>query len=332
MHETGHALGLKHGHPEPDVTPSLPSEHDSYEYSVMTYSQYVGDPPKGGDDAPDHPTTFMQDDIAALQYMYGAHFTSDNDNTSYQWNPDTGELSINGNRQGNQPWENYIFSTIWDGGGAHDTYDFSNYTTSLKVDLNPGAWFTVSASQLAKLNSGGSQKAAGNIANALLYKDPRTNNDDLHSLIENVIGGTGNDHIKGNIADNYLDGGLGDDILTGSAGDDTYIIDSTGDQVIEQANEGIDIVQAAVTYTLSDNVENLNRMLMTYHFLTPISMVQATVSTTRYRETRAAISLMGEAAMTVSMAAPVIYTYVIDSTVIEYSKIRTKVSTRSSPA
>src|SRR5262249_38966609 len=46
MHETGHNLGLKHGH----VTqsghgvnfPTLPADHDSYEYSVMTYRQFPG--------------------------------------------------------------------------------------------------------------------------------------------------------------------------------------------------------------------------------------------------------------------------------------------------
>ena len=31
--------------------------------------------------------------------------------------------------------------------GVLDTYDFSNYTTNLRVDLNPGAWTTVSTAQ-----------------------------------------------------------------------------------------------------------------------------------------------------------------------------------------
>ena len=75
MHETGHALGLKHGHSAQvghGVTfPTLRANHNSYEYSVMTCSQYVGDSPSSGDDAVNHPTTYMQDDIATLQYMYG---------------------------------------------------------------------------------------------------------------------------------------------------------------------------------------------------------------------------------------------------------------------
>jgi hypothetical protein len=78
MHETGHNLGLKHGHVPQDGDgvefPTLPADHDSYEYSVMTYRQFPGDNPGNGDNAPDHPTTYMQDDIAALQYMYGANY------------------------------------------------------------------------------------------------------------------------------------------------------------------------------------------------------------------------------------------------------------------
>ena len=39
-------------------------------------------------------------------------------------------------------------------------------------------------------------------------------------------------------------GGTGADTLTGGAGNDTYVVDNTGDVVIEKANEGIDTVRA----------------------------------------------------------------------------------------
>jgi len=75
-------MGLKHGHVTQSghgVTfPTLPADHDSYEYSVMTYQQFPDDSPSDGDSAPDHPTTYMQDDIAALQYMYGANYSFNN--------------------------------------------------------------------------------------------------------------------------------------------------------------------------------------------------------------------------------------------------------------
>ena len=96
-----------------------------------------------------------------------------------------------------------------------DTYDFSNYTTALTVNLQPGGWTTASTTQLAYLGSG--HYAAGNIANALLY------NNNPASLIENAIGGTGNDVMTGNIADNHFTGGGGNDVFDGGSGNDSAI-------------------------------------------------------------------------------------------------------------
>src|SRR5262249_47283674 len=59
-----------------------------------------------------------------------------------------------------------------------------------------------------------------------------------------------------NMLDNMLTGNSAVNVLTGGAGNDTYVV-GTGDTVVEQANEGIDTVQSAVTWTLSANAENL---------------------------------------------------------------------------
>ncbi|MEO7221003.1 MAG: M10 family metallopeptidase, partial [Devosia sp.] len=226
LHEMGHALGLDHGQ---DGTGALPTDHDSLEYSVMTYRSFVGADLNGYTAAEgSYPLTLMLADIAALQYMYGANYATNAGNSTYEWDPSTGEWTINGVSQG-QSTDNTVFMTVWDGGGT-DTYDFSSYSSDLKVDLRPGEWTTTSSTQLANLGMG--EFARGNIANAWLYQD------DTASLIENAIGGSGNDLLAGNETTNVLKGGNGNDSLNGLAGNDTiwggqgndtcyFLVDST---------------------------------------------------------------------------------------------------------
>ena len=215
LHELGHALGLKHPHDVEGSFRAMPLDRDSMEYSVMSYRSYIGQSTSGGytNQTGSYAQSLMMYDIAALQKMYGANFTTNSGDSTYTWSASTGEMFINGAGQGT-PAANKIFLTIWDGGGT-DTYNFSNYGSSLTVDLRPGQWSTISAAQLALLHYSGSKIAAGNIANSLLY------NGDLRSLIENAIGGAASDQLIGNVANNNLDGGAGNDRLIGDAGNDT---------------------------------------------------------------------------------------------------------------
>ncbi len=74
----------------------------------------------------------------------------------------------------------------------------------------------------------------------------------------NGAGNSGNNVITGNVSNNILSGGLGVDTLIGGMGNDTYIVDSTTDTIIEEVNQGKDTVCSSVTFTLGNNLENLN--------------------------------------------------------------------------
>ena len=130
-----------------------------------------------------YPQTLMMYDIAAIQHMYGANFNYNGGNTVYKWDPNTGQEFVNGVGQ-TTPGGQQIFMTVWDGGG-NDTYDFSNYTTNLS-DQFAARWLDNGFDSAIGISR---QRAfaIGNIANALLYQNNPA------SLIENAIGGSGND-------------------------------------------------------------------------------------------------------------------------------------------
>jgi serralysin len=247
MHETGHALGLKHSHKAErfdKIKTELHGQYDSHEYSVMTYHSYAGvDQELLTNGSSSYPQTFMMADISALQHMYGADFSTNKGATVYKWMPDNGNTLVNG-AVGIEPTNggnavNRIFATIWDGGGR-DTYDLSAYEESVVVDLQPGRFSVFSQSQLADL--GDEHLASGNIYNALLYRGK------ARSLIENAIGGGGSDILTGNTANNEL---------TGNGGDDTFVFRRNSNRdTITDFGIGTDLIDLA-----SFGIESFDRLL-----------------------------------------------------------------------
>ncbi|OJU67441.1 MAG: hypothetical protein BGO05_23375 [Rhizobiales bacterium 63-7] len=258
LHELGHALGLKHPHDAIGSFPSVDTSIDSVESSVMSYSSYIGENSGEGYtiQAGSFPIGPMMNDIAAIQALYGPNRTTQAGDNVYKFDPNTP----------------VVFVTPWDAGGT-DTYDFQAYASNLTVDLRAGAWTNLGG-QYAILGAEG-QMARGNIANPYLY------NGETASLIENAIGGSGDDTIHGNQLANILtgnggqntlygyegndtlyggsgndilDGGAGDDLLVGGGGSDRLIGGSGLDTAIidgARSTFGVKIKDGAVTLTSS---------------------------------------------------------------------------------
>lgn len=82
------------------------------------------------------------------------------------------------------------------------------------------------------------------------------------TLSGNALYGVGNalvNTITGNTGANILDGLGGADVLIGLTGNDIYLV-GTGDTVTEASNGGTDLILTTITYTASNNVENLRLM------------------------------------------------------------------------
>ncbi|ESQ73425.1 calcium-binding protein, partial [Asticcacaulis sp. AC402] len=61
----------------------------------------------------------------------------------------------------------------------------------------------------------------------------------------------------GNSGNNLLDGSFGGDIMAGGLGNDTYYVNTATDEVVEYIDGGTDKVVSQVSYTLGENLENV---------------------------------------------------------------------------
>lgn len=240
MHELGHALGLNHmgdydASEGDSFTPS--SFQDSRVLSIMSYFG-----PSGGQRSSEvqwadwtatngqdySPQTPMLYDVLAIQTIYGTSTTTRTGDTIYGFSSNvTGSsaslynFTINANP----------VLTIFDSGGT-DTLNLSGWSTPSYIYLESGLFSSC---------------------------DGMTNNISIaySSIIENAVGGAGNDTLTGNSSDNRLEGGSGNDQLDGGAGNDVLIGGGGNDIIIGGSGEDTIILAGAFSsYTVSYNAVN----------------------------------------------------------------------------
>ena len=181
--------------------------------------------------------TYSPLDIAALQYIYGPSTTSRTGDDIYN-------LSATDT------------NFIWDGAG-NDTLSASSQTQPVTLYLEPGYWGYI-GSKATNIT------AAGQVTV------------NFGTVIENLIGGSGNDSLFGNAVDNRISGGAGDDTIAGGGGNDiidggggtdtaayegsrsSYTITSTADGiVIASASDGSDTLANVEFVKFADQTVSL---------------------------------------------------------------------------
>ncbi|AEF45574.1 Serralysin [Serratia sp. AS12] len=195
-HEIGHALGLDHPGSYNGGAPTYRNDaayvEDTNQFSIMSYFSEVSPAsnPTIGDFKGYYASAPLMDDIAGMQYLYGANTTAFNTSTVYGFHSNTGRGYLSATDSNSK----LIFSA-WDTGG-NDTFDFSGFAGNQRINLNEGAFSDV-----------GGLKGNVSITQG--------------THIENAIGGSGNDILVGNALNNQLKGGAGNDFIFGGAGADT---------------------------------------------------------------------------------------------------------------
>lgn len=163
---------------------------------------------------------------------------------------------------------------ILNGGGGNDSIDGGLDDDLMSGGLGDDTYYVDSINdKITEFNNEGSDNVFASVSYTL-----SGNLENLTLTGNNAINGTGNNInniITGNNSDNflygldgkdilsggdgidYLDGGLDADSMLGGLGSDSYFVDNISDIITEFTNQGIDIVYSSVSYTLSDNLENL---------------------------------------------------------------------------
>ena len=214
IHEIGHALGLGHQGPyngSASYSVNAIFADDTWQYSIMSYfsqGNYSGSTSR-------YVVTPQMADILAIDSIYGPAITRSGD-TVFGFHSNAGSIF---------DFTAYTSApalTIYDSGG-NDVLDCSLYSAAQTIDLHPGSFSSV----------GGLVHNIGIATNTIIENAIGGSGND--TLIANdlgcvLTGGGGNDTLIGGAGNDRLIGGVGVDVLTGGGGIDTFVF-STGDSL-----------------------------------------------------------------------------------------------------
>jgi hypothetical protein len=202
VHEIGHALGLGHGgnyNNNADYASDALYLNDAWATTIMSYFDQVENSFFAGRNfSRAFAISPMQGDIVAIQQSYGVANSTRTGDTTYGVGNNSGREIYGVSNAVRGSNGNLLAFTIIDHGG-NDTLNYSSFSASQLIDLNPETFSNV----------GGS---TGNMSIA------------RGTVIENAVGGTGNDTLTGNDTVNRLTGGLGNDSINGGINVDTAIV------------------------------------------------------------------------------------------------------------
>ncbi|WP_284126125.1 M10 family metallopeptidase C-terminal domain-containing protein [Parerythrobacter aestuarii] len=202
LHEIGHALGLGHAgnyNSSANYTQDANYLNDSWATTVMSYFDQSEN-------------TFFSDqgfsrvfavsprvaDIVAIQQLYGVATSTRTGDNTYGVGNDTGRAIYGVGGNATNAAGNLLSFTIVDHGGV-DTLNYSSFSADQVINLNQEVFSSV----------------GGSIGNMTIARG---------TVIENAVGGSGNDDLIGNDVANVLTGGLGNDSIDGGSNIDTAVV------------------------------------------------------------------------------------------------------------
>lgn len=200
IHEIGHTLGLGHGGPY-NGSASYASDasylNDSWATTIMSYFDQAENTYFSGlGFTKQFVVTPMVADGIAIATLYGTNTLTRTGNTTYGFNNSSGRAIYDATLNPN------VTYTIFDSGGT-DTLDYSGFTQNQTINLNPETFSSI----------------GGRVGNVSIARGV---------VIENAVGGSGNDTIIGNDVANSFDLTRGgNDTVSGGGGNDAFTFGAT---------------------------------------------------------------------------------------------------------